>query len=178
MTRRSRGSRGPRQPAGKIVSRAQVKAASARAHRRGQRVVFTNGVFDLMHAGHLKTIWGARALGDLLVVGINSDASVRRLKGRQRPFLSHRLRALMLAGLEAIDYVVIFTEDTPQRLIEAVQPDVLVKGGDWKGMLIVGRDVVEARGGRVVSVPLKRGLSTTRIAATIVSRSGRKSRRR
>ena len=175
MTRRSPR---PRPPAGKILSRLQAGAAAARARRRGQRVVFTNGVFDLMHAGHLRTLWAARALGDLLVVGVNSDASVRRLKGPLRPLLPQRQRALMLAGLEAIDYVVIFTEDTPLRLIQALQPDVLVKGGDWKGTQIVGRDVVEARGGRVVRVPVARGLSTSRLAATIVARLGRKTRRR
>ncbi len=174
----TRHSPGPRQPAGKILTRAKARAAAARAHRRGQRVVFTNGVFDLIHAGHLGTLCRARALGDLLVVGINSDASVRRLKGPLRPFVPHRLRALMLAGLEAVDYVVIFTEDTPQRLIQALQPDVLVKGGDWKVTHIVGRDVVEARGGRVVRVPVTRGLSTTRLAATIVSRIRRAPRRR
>ena len=122
----------------------EAAVAARRVRANGGTVVFTNGVFDLMHAGHLKTIWSARALGDLLVVGINSDASVRRLKGPRRRFVGHRLRALMLAGLEAIDYVVVFAEDTPLRLIQAVQPDVLVKGGDWKGMQIVERDVVEA----------------------------------
>ncbi len=154
----------PRDPRRKILAKARLRGTLRRARGSGGRVVFTNGVFDLLHPGHVRLLAAARALGDLLVVGINTDASVRRLKGPQRPFIGQKDRAFMLAALESVDYVVMFAEDTPARLIAAVEPDVLVKGGDWSADAIVGREVVEARGGRVVRVPLSKGHSTTRIA--------------
>lgn len=131
--------------------------------RHGQhgRVVFTNGVFDLLHAGHVDVLLAARALGDALVVGINSDASVRRLKGPTRPIRSAEERAYLLAALAAVDAVVMFDEDTPLELIRALQPDVLVKGGDYTEDTIVGAPDVRARGGQVVVVPLTPGHSTT-----------------
>jgi len=134
-------------------------AARARAERR--TIVFTNGVFDLLHPGHVRYLREARALGDLLIVGINSDRSVRANKGPGRPITPEAERAEILAALAVVDYVAVFDEDTPYRLISAVQPDVLVKGADWADDAIVGRDVVEARGGRVVRVPLEQGYSTT-----------------
>lgn len=137
------------------------------AMRAKRRIVFTNGVFDLLHPGHVKLLQRARALGDRLIVGLNSDASVKRLKGPDRPFLGQRERAYLLASLEAVDHVVIFSEDTPISLIRKIEPDVLVKGGDWIAGSIVGADIVRARGGRVVRVPLAKGFSTTEIAQRI-----------
>jgi len=127
----------------------------------GTTLVFTNGCYDVLHAGHLHLLEAAARLGDLLVVGLNEDASVTRLKGPGRPVVPFEERALLLAGLEAVDFVVGFPEDTPARLIAALAPDVLVKGGDWAPDRIVGRDAVEARGGRVVTIPLVAGSSTS-----------------
>ena len=128
----------------------------------GKRVVFTNGCFDVLHPGHVDLLKRARAEGDVLVVGLNSDASVRRQnKGPERPVNSEAVRAFMLAHLAAVDYVVIFSEDTPFELIRALEPDVLVKGGDWAPDKIVGADLVQARGGKVLSLPLLGDFSTT-----------------
>jgi rfaE bifunctional protein nucleotidyltransferase chain/domain len=127
----------------------------------GRRVVFTNGCFDLLHAGHVRLLEAARAQGDLLLVGLNSDASVRRLKGPSRPVLPEAERAEALRALEAVDRVVVYGEDTPRKTIWALVPDVLVKGADWAPGTIVGADVVEAAGGRVVRVELLAGRSTT-----------------
>ncbi len=131
------------------------------------RVVFTNGVFDLVHRGHVEYLEDARALGDRLVVGINTDASTRRLKGSSRPIMSERDRVAVLGALSCVDLVVSFDDDTPLRLIEAVRPHVLVKGGDYAVGDIVGREVVEAHGGRVATVPLREGLSTSEIVRRI-----------
>ena len=146
------------------------------AHRRaGRRVVFTNGVFDLIHPGHVRYLRAAKRLGDVLVVGINSDRSARRLgKGPGRPLVGERDRAEVLSALEMVDYVTIFTDDTPLELIRAVQPDVLVKGGDWSIDRIVGADVVLARGGTVKSLPFASGYSTT----SLVTRTTGKGRSR
>ncbi|MGA2420407.1 MAG: D-glycero-beta-D-manno-heptose 1-phosphate adenylyltransferase [Candidatus Acidiferrum sp.] len=133
----------------------------------GQRVVFTNGCFDLLHPGHIRTLEEARQLGDALVVGLNSDRGVRELKGPGRPILPERERAEILAALECVDAVVIFDEPTPREIIAALLPDVLVKGGDWAGDQIVGREEVEAAGGRVVSIPVAPGYSTTAILQKI-----------
>jgi D-beta-D-heptose 7-phosphate kinase/D-beta-D-heptose 1-phosphate adenosyltransferase len=137
---------------------------------KGQRIVFTNGCFDLLHIGHTRYLREARALGDLLVVGINSDASVRMLdKSPDRPIVPEAQRAEVIAALGCVDYVVIFNEPDPLRLITAVQPDVLVKGGDWPVSQIIGRDVVEARGGVVRTIPLVPGMSTTGLLQRIRS---------
>jgi rfaE bifunctional protein nucleotidyltransferase chain/domain len=142
--------------------KASLWAAEQRA--AGRRVVFTNGVFDLLHPGHTRYLADARAQGDVLVVAVNSDRSVRALaKGPERPVTPEHERAELLAALAAVDAVVVFDEDTPQAIVEAIQPDVLVKGADWAADAIVGREVVEARGGRVVRVPLAPGYSTTAI---------------
>jgi D-beta-D-heptose 7-phosphate kinase/D-beta-D-heptose 1-phosphate adenosyltransferase len=138
------------------------EAATWRRGVRG-RVVFTNGVFDLLHPGHVDVLAQARALGDALVVGLNSDTSVRRLKGPDRPVCTEAERAYVLAALRDVDAVVVFSEDTPQDLIRHLRPDVLVKGGDYTLETVVGRDDVEAWGGRVVIVPLRPGQSTTSI---------------
>jgi rfaE bifunctional protein nucleotidyltransferase chain/domain len=135
------------------------------------RVVFTNGVFDLLHRGHAEYLEEARALGDRLVVGVNSDASVRRLKGPSRPIVGEDDRVALVAALACVDLALLFGDDTPLRLIEAVQPDVLVKGGDYAVPDIVGRDVVEARGGRVTTIALRPGLSTSELVKRI--REGR-----
>ena len=145
----------------KIVDRANVVARVAKARRAGQRVVFTNGCFDLMHVGHVRYLAAARAAGDLLVVGVNDDASVRRLKGPERPLVPEMARAEVVAALAAVDYVTIFGEDTPAEVIAALVPDVLVKGADWAPEQVVGREVVEAHGGRVLLVPVVEGFSTT-----------------
>jgi rfaE bifunctional protein nucleotidyltransferase chain/domain len=135
--------------------------------RNGRRVVFTNGCFDLLHPGHIGSLEKARALGDVLVVGLNSDASVRQLKGAGRPVLPERERAEILAALECVDGVVIFDALTPREVIARLLPDVLVKGGDWASDQIVGREEVEAAGGRVVSIPVVAGYSTTEILRKI-----------
>ena len=139
------------------------------AHRRrGECIVFTNGVFDLLHPGHVRYLRAARRLGDVLVVGINSDRSARALdKGPNRPLNRAADRAELLAALEMVDYVTVFDADTPYDLIKAVQPDVLVKGGDWTVDAIVGADVVLARGGKVKSLKFAKGYSTTRLAERI-----------
>jgi D-beta-D-heptose 7-phosphate kinase/D-beta-D-heptose 1-phosphate adenosyltransferase len=145
--------------AGKV--RMRGAAAAWRAERSG-RVVFTNGVFDLLHPGHVELLEAARCEGDLLIVGVNTDASARRLdKGPGRPVSHERARARVVAGLAAVDCVVLFDEDTPLELIRALEPDVLVKGADYSRDRIVGADWVEARGGRVVRVPVVPGFSTT-----------------
>jgi D-beta-D-heptose 7-phosphate kinase/D-beta-D-heptose 1-phosphate adenosyltransferase len=150
-----------------VLSLADAILRFGPAKRNGRRVVFTNGCFDLLHPGHIRTLEGARALGDALVVGLNSDASVRAVKGAGRPILPQSERAELLAALECVDAVVIFDEPTPREVIAALLPDVLVKGGDWAGDEIVGREEVEAAGGRVVSVPVLGGYSTTDILTRI-----------
>jgi D-beta-D-heptose 7-phosphate kinase/D-beta-D-heptose 1-phosphate adenosyltransferase len=135
--------------------------------RNGRRVVFTNGCFDLLHPGHIRSLEQARALGDILIVGLNSDASVRQLKGQGRPVIPERERAEILAALESVDAVVIFDDLTPREVIARLLPDVLVKGGDWPGDQIVGREEVEAAGGRVVLAPVVPGYSTTDILKKI-----------
>jgi D-beta-D-heptose 7-phosphate kinase/D-beta-D-heptose 1-phosphate adenosyltransferase len=130
---------------------------------RGKTIVFTNGVFDLLHPGHVRYLQQARALGDALIVGVNSDRSVRVIKGPTRPITSEDERAELIAALACVDAAVVFDEDTPRQLIAALQPDVLVKGADWAEDAIVGRDIVEARGGRVVRVPIESGYATTSI---------------
>ena len=135
----------------------------------GERIVFTNGVFDLLHRGHVEYLEDARALGDRLAVGVNSDASVQRLKGPSRPLIPEHERAELLVALESVDMVAIFGDDTPLALIEEVAPDVLAKGGDWALDRIVGREFVEARGGSVVSVRLREGRSTTTIVERILA---------
>lgn len=134
--------------------------ASWRASQPG-RVVFTNGVFDLLHPGHIDVITGARSCGDSLIVGVNSDSSVKRLKGPDRPIRSEAERVYVLAALEAVGAVTVFDQDTPRELVELVQPDVIVKGGDYSPNSVVGADIVRARGGDVVIVPLTPGHSTT-----------------
>jgi D-beta-D-heptose 7-phosphate kinase/D-beta-D-heptose 1-phosphate adenosyltransferase len=143
------------------MSSEEAVAFAESVRSRGQRLVFTNGVFDLLHPGHVRYLCEARSLGDALLVAINSDRSVRANKGNARPINPHVERAEILLALRCVDAVVVFDEETPQEIISAVQPDVLVKGADWGPNNIVGRDTVEARGGRVVRVSLAPGFSTT-----------------
>jgi len=154
------------------ISLGRLLALRAAARRARKRVVFTNGVFDLIHIGHVRYLAAARARGDLLVVGLNADASVRRIKGPKRPITPERERAEILLGLRSVDHVVIFRDETPYRLIKALLPDVLVKGADWAKDDIVGHDVVEAAGGRVARIRLARGRSSSRIIDRIVGRYG------
>ncbi len=152
---------------GQVVRESQLREQVAAARRAGRRIAFTNGCFDLLHPGHIRSLEEARSLGDALIVAINSDRSVREMKGAGRPLVSEDERAEVLASLEAVDWVVIFDESTPQRLIAEILPDVLVKGGDWGPSEIVGREEVEAAGGRVVRVQIEPGYSTTEIVRRI-----------
>ena len=150
-----------------ILTLEQAIVRFAREKRNGRKIVFTNGCFDLLHPGHVRSLEQARSLGDALIVGLNSDASVRALKGAGRPIIPAQERAEILAALESVDAVVIFPELTPREIISALLPDVLVKGGDWPGDQIIGREEVEAAGGRVISIPVVPGYSTSAILEKI-----------
>jgi rfaE bifunctional protein nucleotidyltransferase chain/domain len=152
---------------GRIVSQEELIVLLGRAGRGPRRVVFTNGCFDLLHPGHIRTLEQARSLGDVLVVGLNDDAGVRKAKGDSRPLVGEKERAELLTALEAVDFVVLFSEPTPRELIAQLLPDVLVKGADWGSTEIVGREEVKGAGGRVVSVSLEPGYSTTGILQKI-----------
>jgi D-beta-D-heptose 7-phosphate kinase/D-beta-D-heptose 1-phosphate adenosyltransferase len=154
----------------KILSLKQLLKACQKAKMDSQRVVFTNGCFDLIHPGHISYLREARSLGDLLIVAINSDASIQRIKGPSRPILSENERAIVLAAMEMVNYVTIFDEETPHKVISEILPNVLVKGGDWSIDKIVGRQEVEANGGMVRSLPYVTGASTTDIITRILSR--------
>ncbi len=154
--------------ADKVRGLEELLAIVRQRRASGQRVVFTNGCFDLVHRGHTRLLQQARELGDLLIVGLNSDASVRGLKGPCRPILSQDERAELLSALASVDYVVIFEEADPGRTIAVLQPDVLVKGADWAKEDVVGRETVERRGGRVVTIPLVEGASTSGIIDRIL----------
>jgi rfaE bifunctional protein nucleotidyltransferase chain/domain len=146
-----------------LLDREALRRFAAAARDAGRRVVFTNGVFDILHPGHVRYLRAARGHGDLLIVGLNSDASVRRNKGPARPINPEEERAELLLALDCVDAVSIFDEETPAEIIRAVQPDVLVKGADWPADQIVGRDTVEARGGVVIREPVEQGYSTSAI---------------
>jgi D-beta-D-heptose 7-phosphate kinase/D-beta-D-heptose 1-phosphate adenosyltransferase len=164
--------RGHRDSVAKIKNLDVLVSLIKREQEMGKRVVFTNGCFDLLHAGHVKYLQKARSLGDLLILGLNSDASVRRLKGPSRPLIDEEERAHLLAALDCVDYVVMFDEDTPLRLIETLKPDILVKGGDYTREGVVGHEVVESYGGRVELVEFVDGKSTTGIIEKILQRYG------
>ena len=154
---------------GKFYSRAELVAARAEWKRAGRTVVFTNGCYDLLHPGHIRLLEQARSLGDILILALNSDASVRRLKGPSRPLICEQDRAALAQNLAAVDAVTLFEEDTPRELIAAVLPDVLVKGADWAHW-IAGREEVEAAGGTVRALALEPGYSTTGIVERILAR--------
>jgi rfaE bifunctional protein nucleotidyltransferase chain/domain len=149
------------------MTRAEAIAFVERHRGAGRTLVFTNGVFDLLHPGHVRYLQRARALGDALIVGVNSDASVRAIKGAGRPVTPEGERVEILEALACVDGAVLFHEDTPHAIIGAIQPDILVKGADWAEHAIVGREIVEARGGRVVRMPVEAGYSTTGILERI-----------
>ena len=152
------------------MTRSDAVELVGRARAEGKTIVFTNGVFDILHPGHVRYLRDARALGDLLIVGVNSDRSVKALaKAPNRPINGESERAEVLAALASVEAVVIFDEDTPHETISALQPDILVKGADWGENAIIGRDVVEARGGKVVRIALAEGFSTTSIIQKIRS---------
>jgi rfaE bifunctional protein nucleotidyltransferase chain/domain len=155
---------------GPIYSRQDLVAVRAAWKREGKRVVFTNGCYDLLHPGHIRLLERARSLGDMLILALNTDGSVRRLKGPTRPLLNQEERAALASALEAVDAVVFFDEDTPRELIAEVLPDVLVKGADWSHF-IAGREEVEAAGGEVLALPLEPGFSSTNIVETILQRT-------
>ena len=152
----------------KIKTIAQMRVAVARLKGRGKKVVFTNGCFDILHVGHVRYLRRAKNQGDVLVVGLNTDRSVKEIKGEKRPVVPEKERAEILAALEFVDYVVPFDEPNPLRLIEALKPNVLVKGADWSKSRIVGRDIVEKIGGRVVRIPLVAGASSTGVIEKII----------
>jgi rfaE bifunctional protein nucleotidyltransferase chain/domain len=153
--------------AARVLTETQVAALVAEARSKGRRVVFTSGIFDLLHPGHVRYLEEARALGDLLIVGLSADESVRRNKGPGRPVTPQDERGEVLAALASVDAVVVFSEDTAADIIRRIQPDILVKGADLPADQIVGRDIVEARGGRVVILPLEPGYSTSSIVERI-----------
>jgi D-beta-D-heptose 7-phosphate kinase/D-beta-D-heptose 1-phosphate adenosyltransferase len=153
-----------------VLSLPEAVALVARARSAGRRIVFTNGVYDLLHPGHVRYLAAARAEGDVLVVGVNSDRSVRAIKGPDRPITPELERAELIAALAVVDAAVVFDEDDPHAIVTALQPDVLVKGADWAADRIIGRDVVEARGGRVVRIPVEPGHSSTALIARIRGR--------
>jgi rfaE bifunctional protein nucleotidyltransferase chain/domain len=139
-------------------------------NRKGKKIVFTNGCFDILHAGHVHYLNECKKYGDILIVGINSDSSIKRLKGEKRPILPLEMRAYVLSNLCSVDYVVSFEEDNPYNLIKEIKPDILIKGGDWLPDQIVGRDIVESYGGKVLTIPFKFDISTTRIIEEIKKR--------
>ena len=155
---------------GRFYSRAELIEQRQRWKQEGKTVVFTNGCYDLLHPGHVRLLEQARSLGDVLILALNSDASTRRAKGPARPLIPERERAELALALEAVDAVVLFGEDTPRELIGLVLPDVLVKGADW-AHFVAGREEVEAAGGKVLTVALEPGYSTTNIVERILSRS-------
>jgi len=154
----------------RIKTREEIKAIRKKLKTKGKRVVFTNGVFDIIHSGHVDYLNKAKALGDVLIVGVNSDASVKRIKGKKRPILNEKERAFIVSNLKAVDYVTLFEEDTPGELINELIPDVLIKGADWALDKIVGRDAVEVNGGEVKTIEFVNVQSTSNIIKSILDK--------
>ena len=155
---------------GKVIAIAELKKIRADLRKQHKSVVFTNGVFDIIHRGHVEYLQKAKALGDLLIVGLNSDKSVKRIKGDKRPIVGENDRAVVLSYLSVVDFVCLFDEDTPFNLISEIIPDILVKGADWDLDKIVGRDVVEKNGGKVTTIEFVENRSSTNIIETIIDR--------
>jgi rfaE bifunctional protein nucleotidyltransferase chain/domain len=153
----------------KIQAVSRLKKIAGILKRQGKKIVFTNGCFDILHVGHVRYLTQARKMGDLLIVGLNTDRSVRMIKGDKRPIVTEKERAEVLAALEIVDYVVLFDEPDPLRLIAALKPDILVKGADWSKDEIVGREVVEKAGGKVARIPLVPGSSSTNVIEKILN---------
>ena len=154
---------------GSIYTREDLLVVRRQWRREGRKVVFTNGCYDILHPGHIRLLESARSLGDILILALNTDASVQRLKGPTRPLIAENERAELAAALEAVDAVTFFDEDTPRELIAAVLPDILIKGADW-AHFIAGREEVEAAGGQVLALPLEPGYSTTGILEEVLAR--------
>ncbi len=152
----------------KIKGLEEAKKIVSELRSKGKRIVFTNGCFDIIHLGHIRYLNEAKRLGDFLIVAINSDSSVKKIKGEKRPIIDEKARAEIISALEFVDMVIIFSEETPYRLIKEIQADILVKGGDWKEEEIVGADIVKERGGRVLTIPYVSGYSTTSIIEKII----------
>ena len=152
------------------TSLSEIKSIRSKLKAEGKKVVFTNGVFDLIHSGHVDYLSKAKKLGDVLIVGLNSDDSVKRIKGDKRPILNQEERAFILSNIKPVDYVVVFEEDTPANLISEIIPDILVKGADWAVEKIVGKDIVEKNGGKVLNIEFVNDQSTSRIIELIVNR--------
>lgn len=149
-----------------------MRSLAKRLRGKGRRIVFTNGCFDILHAGHVRYLEKAKSLGDILVVGMNSDRSIRKIKDPKRPIVPQAYRAEVLAGLACVDYVICFDEPDPERLIAAIQPHFLVKGRDWPKDRVIGRAIVESRGGKVITIPLIPRLSTSAIIHAVVKKYG------
>ena len=162
----------PKDMSGKLKSLDELIATAAQARKNGQTVVFTNGCFDLVHRGHVHILRQAKAAGDLLIVALNSDQSVKEIKGPKRPIMPEADRIELIAAMEMVDYVVLFDEPDPTQLIAAIQPDVLVKGADWSADRVVGAELVEKSGGRVIRIPYLQGFSTSEIIERIVKQNG------
>lgn len=156
-----------------IYTRGEILAVRKKLKDENKKVVFTNGCFDVLHAGHVDYLNKAKATGDILILALNSDTSVRRIKGEKRPIVCEEERAFILSNLKAVDYVTLFNEDTPQEIIGELIPDILVKGADWSIDKIVGRDIVEANGGEVKTISFVTDQSTTNIIQTIIERYGK-----
>jgi len=156
-----------------IYTREEILEIRKQLKAEKKRVVFTNGCFDVLHAGHVDYLNKAKAAGDVLILALNSDASVKRIKGEKRPIVSEEERAFILSNLKAVDYVTMFNEDTPQEIISELIPDILIKGADWSLDKIVGRDIVEANGGEVKTISFVTDQSTTNIIQTIIERYGK-----
>src|SRR3989338_5314219 len=154
---------------GKIKTQSEIRKITDKLKRQGKRIVFTNGCFDILHYGHIKYLQDAKNLADVLVLGLNSDSSIRKIKGSARPINKQLDRARVLSALTCVDYLTIFSEDTPLRLIKLIQPDVLVKGGDWQAEKIVGADFVKSHGGKVLAISYIKGYSTTKLINKIRS---------
>lgn len=151
----------------KIKNINQLKKITEALKKRGKKIIFTNGCFDILHFGHVKYLEAAKKRGDVLIVGLNSDGSVRKIKGKTRPINRQNERAYILAGLASVDYVVIFSGETPYNLINTLKPDILVKGGDWQKEKIVGADIVKKQGGKIIVIPFVSGFSTTKLIQKI-----------
>jgi rfaE bifunctional protein nucleotidyltransferase chain/domain len=152
----------------KIKSLSSLLKELVKLHRKGKKVVFTNGCFDILHYGHARYLQEAKDKGDILIVGVNSDSSIKKIKGKNRPIVDQKNRLGLLAALTCIDYLVLFKEDTPLRLIKRIKPDIIIKGADWEKDKIVGSDFVKSYGGKVLTIKLVKGLSTTNLIDRIV----------
>jgi len=156
--------------ANKILTAGELAKKISLLKKSKKRIVFTNGCFDIIHAGHVDCLSAAKSMGDALVLGLNSDRSIRGIKGDKRPIVTCDQRARALAGLECVDYITVFDEPDPWNLINIIKPDILVKGGDWSGQTIIGSDIVEKRGGKTLNIPVTPGISTSIIIQRIIDR--------